>query len=244
MAAAADNPWVTRFAPPLLGAPAAYQAAAGAAQAGDTGPDAGVQELYLQVGPQMDATNAAVQACGAMNPADVTVWQGQYAAWQSLQHSYETDRSAWVQLATLGLASVFQIYYYEDKFRGYLQTAAVWQQRVKLACPTYQPPPGPPTPPSPSPPPAGGSPPDGADKPWLCTAFGWNCPEAPKGGGGDAAPWARAAIFISLAVMVVAGAWLLAPALGVAVGAARLHQASRGYARAAGDRRPAGLLGA
>jgi hypothetical protein len=118
---------------------------------------------------QMESTNTALQACANMLPSDTQAWTGFYNGWKNGPHKtwlfYQSlpsgDPAAWgaMMLALPGL--------YEEQL-GYQKQIPVWQQRIKQACPAYNPPPGPPQPQPPPEPPGGGGGGGCAQGDYLC----------------------------------------------------------------------------
>ncbi len=195
-----------------------------------------IQTLQAQVSAAMGATDAAVGACAGMTATDRTTWQGLYSGWQ-----------AWNQTLSGCLSSVPATQYAPpdvqcissfginwgsaySKLQGYQQDTATWQNRVKAACPSYQPsptpaPPGPQGPSSPSTPGGGGAPP--AVPSWLCSTFGIGC-------GGAASPasqttWADAIKWSAILGLGLVAAWYVGPLIatvaGVGAGAIRKRAA-------------------
>lgn len=241
-----SNPWVAKFASPLLGTPNVHQAAhggvaeraehmmgapfghgtervehvAGRHQAGLVSV-ADVESQYAQVDAQMEATNAAVEACGGnMAATDLTTWRGQYAAWQAIKSDYAGYHSSllqWASLGTVYAAYILKLSWFQERFTAFQSQVPGWQQKVQMACPNYTPPPAPPPAPKPGTP---GAPP--TQPSWVCTNLGINCPGGSDSGG---AAWSTTILVVAVAVAVVAGFWFFAPVMSAFVAGRRITQA-------------------
>jgi hypothetical protein len=228
-----QNPWIDKFAPPSSHAssPSELRRRTDTRDTDHAGADNAhtgltsmveVQALYAQVDAQMTATDQSIKACGAMSAADVATWNGYYASWKAVKDDFLSYQTTAMNLLSLGgstVALLFKLSFFQSRMQTYQDAIPVWQQKVKLACPTYVPPPLP----SSSPPAAPGAPPS-PDKPgFFCNTFGWGCPKtssapAPTG------DWATTILYVAVAAAVIAGFWFFAPALGVVVAGARMRQ--------------------
>ena len=187
-----------------------------------------IQTLLTQVSGAMDATDAAVAACSSKAPTDVTTWQALYSGWQTFNQSLAaclsgvpTDQYAppdvqCIQSWGMNWGTAY------SQLQSYQQDTVTWQNRVKAACPAFNPSPAP-TPPGPSSPntPGGGG--GGApSQSWLCTTLGINCSNAD---GTPATGWPEAIKWTAVLGIGLIAVWYLGPLIatiaGVGAGAIR-----------------------
>lgn len=244
-----SNPWVSKFASPLLGLglPSAHQAAVGhggveertehmmgrdvAAAAHQAGlvTVADVESLYAQTDAAMEATNQAIQACTALSADDRTSWQGQYAAWQAIKSDYQSYHSSslqWLSLGSVYAAYLLKLSWFQDRMTALQQQIPVWQQRIAMACPGYVPPPA--TAPPPAPGGGGGAGPPGGQPSWICSTFGWGCPK-PASSDDSGAAWSTTILVVAVVVGLVAGFWFFSPVVGAYLAGRRLMDRSDGH---------------
>jgi hypothetical protein len=204
--------------------PWAHLRAARVAQhVGSTNTAGAISSLLAQTSAAMDATNAAVLGCASMAATDVTTWQGLYSGWQSFASSlaaclqgleatqYAPPTVQCISSWGLNWGTAY------SQLQSYQADTVTWQNRVKAACPSYQPAP-PPAPPGPSSPstPGGGS--GAPSQSWLCTTTGIGCSD----GGSE---WPTAIKWAAIAGIGLLAAWYLGPLIatiaGVGAGAIR-----------------------
>jgi hypothetical protein len=194
-----------------------------------------IQTLLTQVSAAMDATDAAVSGCTSMAPTDITTWQGLYSGWQTFNQSLSgclsnvpADQYAPPDVQCISSFGLNWGTAY-SQLQSYQQDTVTWQNRVKAACPAFQPAPTP-TPSGPTSPttPGGGG--GGApQQSWLCTSLGLNCQSGDSGGSSvgwpDAIKWGA---ILGLGLLVV---WYVGPLIatvaGVGAGAIRKRASGR-----------------
>jgi hypothetical protein len=193
--------------------------------------EADVVSLDDTIGSQMDATNAMVLACAAVPTAQVTSWNGIYAAWQSLHNDWAAWKAQEDSIPSIDLPSQLEAAVVNGQYitkmnagqngQSFLNWAKTYQTIVTAACsnivPPPQPPPAPVNPPGP-PTPAG---PQGS---WLCTTFGINCsPSTPS--TDDGTDWPTALKWGAILGLALVAAWYVGPLIatlaGVGAGAVR-----------------------
>ncbi len=194
-----------------------------------------IEQLRQQVSSQMDAANLAIQGCSAMSATDVTAWNGIYSTWQAfntkLQGCTQYGGSGTAVPSVLSCSDFstgFPFYQWSPTdLNNYAAQANGYQQRVKQACPSYQPPPVPiPVPPIPQPSPAPGPSPSGPGQPgWLCTNIGIGCPA-----GAPTDTWATAVKWIAIFGILGLTLWYVGPLVAAIAGgtAGAIQRRARG----------------
>jgi hypothetical protein len=102
--------------------------------------EAEVDSLDSQLDTQYDALNTVISTC-SMSAADKSAWQGTYAAWKTL-HKYWQDlgHAPWYNVGA-ELAAVFSTGDVINQMNPYAATLSAWQQKAKVDCLGYVPPP-------------------------------------------------------------------------------------------------------
>jgi hypothetical protein len=102
--------------------------------------EAEVDSLDAQLDAQYEALNKVISTC-SMSAADKTSWQGNFNAWKSLHNYWQALAHApWYNVGA-EIAAVFSTGDVILQMNPYAANLAAWQQKAKVECVGYTPPP-------------------------------------------------------------------------------------------------------
>jgi hypothetical protein len=104
--------------------------------------EAEVDSLDSQLDTQYDALNTVITtACPGMTAADKSAWSGAYAAWKALHNYWQSlGHAPWYNVGA-EIAAIFSTSDILQQMNPYAVNLAAWQQKAKVDCHGYTPPP-------------------------------------------------------------------------------------------------------